>query len=56
MTDERDKPPYKPAESLVRRLVNEVDITEEQARELIVFLGYDWSSLLREARILGKKS
>ena len=53
---EPDKAPNKPDDFLVRRLLNEVDITEEQARELIDFLGYNWSSLLREARILAGKS
>lgn len=37
----------------VVRLVKETVITEAQARELIAFLGpHNWSSLLREARIL----
>jgi len=54
MTDDQGKAPGKPDDCLVRRLVNEVDITEVQARELILFLGYDWPSLIREARILAK--
>ncbi|WP_192256544.1 hypothetical protein [Mesorhizobium silamurunense] len=40
---------------ILRRLVEETDITEEQARELIALLGYEWPSLLREARLLVKK-
>jgi hypothetical protein len=41
--------------SLVQRLVKEANITEEQARELIALLGYDWASLIREARFLTRK-
>ncbi|MES0108342.1 hypothetical protein [Mesorhizobium sp. M0013] len=56
MADKQDKEPGKPAESVVQRLVSETGITEEQARELVVFLGvYNWTSLLREARILAPK-
>lgn len=55
MTDERDNAPYRPVDIIVRRLVNETSITEEQARELVAFIGYDWSSLMREARLLPKK-
>lgn len=40
---------------MVRRLMEESNITEEQARELIALIGYEWSSLLREARFLAKK-
>jgi hypothetical protein len=40
---------------LVQRLVKEANITEEQARELIALLGYDWASLIREARFLTRK-
>ena len=40
----------------VRRLVNETGITTAQARELVAFLGpHNWTSLLREARILNPK-
>lgn len=39
----------------VWRLMEETNITEEQARELIALIGYEWPSLLREARILAKK-
>ena len=37
---------------LVRRLVLEIGITEAQAVELVAILGTDWSSLVREARVL----
>jgi hypothetical protein len=51
MVDEQDKP-HADNVYLVRRLVNETDITEAQAHELIGFLGPNWSSLVREARLL----
>ncbi|WP_292121046.1 hypothetical protein [Mesorhizobium sp.] len=41
-----------PVDLLVRRLVKEADISENQARELIELIGTDWSSLLREGRFL----
>lgn len=37
------------------RLANETGITEPQARDLISLLGLDWSSLIREARLLAKR-
>ncbi len=40
---------------VVRRLVEETNITPEQAKELIALLGYEWPSLLREAHLLAKK-
>lgn len=40
---------------VVRRLMREGNITEDQARKLVADLGYQWSSLLREARFLAKK-
>ncbi|MFC3324318.1 hypothetical protein [Mesorhizobium cantuariense] len=52
MTDEQGKAPSKPDDSVVRRLVDEAGITEAQTRELIAILGLNWSSLLREARIM----
>ncbi|PWJ87993.1 hypothetical protein C8D77_11382 [Mesorhizobium loti] len=39
---------------MARRLVDETGITEAQARELISFLGFNWASLVREARMLKK--
>ncbi|QND59860.1 hypothetical protein [Mesorhizobium huakuii] len=51
MSDEQRKQPTA-ADELIRRLVKETGITEAQARELVLFLGYNWSSLVREARML----
>lgn len=45
LEDEQDRTPSVPDNSIVRRLVREAHITEEQARELIALLGYDWRSL-----------
>jgi uncharacterized lipoprotein len=39
---------------MVERLIQETGITEAQARELVSMLGTDWSSLMREARLLTK--
>jgi len=39
----------------IQRLIKETGITEEQARELISFIGIEWPSLFREARLLTKK-
>jgi hypothetical protein len=55
MVDEQGRPPAATDVFVVRRLVKESGITEQQARELITFLGYDWASLMREARILTGK-
>jgi hypothetical protein len=37
---------------LVERLVREAGITVAQARELVLILGHNWPSLIREARLL----
>jgi hypothetical protein len=55
MAGEQHKTPSASYELIVQRLVKEANITEEQARELIALLGYDWSSLMREARFLTRK-
>ena len=39
-------------EVLIERLAAETGISKAQARELVRLLGVDWSSLIREARIL----
>jgi len=39
---------------VVQRLVAETGITPAQATELVAFLGMNWSSLLREARLLSR--
>ena len=38
--------------TVVQRIMAETGITEAQAIELIAFLGLNWSSLLREAKLL----
>jgi len=52
---EEDSQPTKIEDFVVRRLMKEGNITEEQARKLVANLGHDWSSLIREARFLAKK-
>jgi hypothetical protein len=49
---QENKPPANPT---VERLVEETGITEAQARELVILLGTDWSSLIREAKLIQKK-
>jgi hypothetical protein len=39
-------------EGLVKRLMAETGISEGQARELVLMLGAEWASLVREARML----
>lgn len=41
-----------PGLTVVQRLMAETGITEAQAIELIALLGLNWSSLLREAKLL----
>ena len=54
--NDADKSARGPDPAFVDRLVKASGITEAQARELITFLGYDWASLVREARLLvGKR-
>ncbi|MEI9403375.1 hypothetical protein [Mesorhizobium argentiipisi] len=53
MAKEEHGPPGRTDDGyFIRRLVDETGITEEQARNLIALLGYEWTSLLREAHIL----
>jgi hypothetical protein len=40
--------------NVAQRLVAETGITEVQAMELVSFLGWEWSSLVREARLIPK--
>ena len=55
MVDEQERPTAVTNDT-VRRLVDETGITTAQARELVAFLGpNNWTSLLREARILNPK-
>ncbi|MBB6411498.1 hypothetical protein [Mesorhizobium sangaii] len=51
MVDDQGKLPAA-TDGLARRLATETGIAEAQARELIDFLGLNWASLLREARML----
>jgi hypothetical protein len=41
--------------TVVQRLITQTGITEVQAIELIAFLGLNWSSLLREAKLLNPR-
>ncbi|QKD17079.1 hypothetical protein [Mesorhizobium sp. NZP2077] len=54
MVDEQGKPQTDGRGTMARRLVDETGITEAQAGELISFLGLNWASLVREARLLKK--
>ncbi|QND66627.1 hypothetical protein HB777_23725 [Mesorhizobium loti] len=55
MVDEQGKP-HAGNSLVVRRLVEDTGITEDQARELIAFIGaQNWASILREAHILKRK-
>jgi hypothetical protein len=51
MADDSDKPPAM-GQVVIQRLVRETHITVEQTRELVSLLGYNWPSLMREARLL----
>jgi hypothetical protein len=39
---------------IAAQLARETGITEAQARELVLLLGANWASLVREARFLSK--
>ena len=54
MVDEPDKATSEGG-PVIQRLVRETGITEQQARELVILLGSDWSSLVREAKLLKPK-
>lgn len=47
---ERDNNPT--PQDVVKRLVRETGISEAQARELVHLIGLDWSSLVREAKLI----
>ena len=55
MADEPDKPNAMNG-LVIQRLVLETGITHEEARELVALLGLNWSSLMREAKLLRRKS
>lgn len=46
----RDNNP--PSHDVVQRLVRETGISEAQARDLVRLIGLDWSSLVREAKLI----
>ena len=54
MVDQVGRPPPETASGVaVRHLMADTGITDAQATELVILLGpHNWSSLLREARIL----
>lgn len=52
-TEQSDRPGHA---VLIRRLVEETGITREEAQDLIMMLGVDWSSLMRKAHNLKRKS
>ena len=54
MADEPDKPNPMNGQ-VIQRLVHETGVTHEQARELVALLGPNWSSLVREAKLLNRK-
>jgi hypothetical protein len=45
---------FDPRAEFVRKVARETGITEEQVRDVISLVGYDHSSIVREARILKK--
>lgn len=55
MPDVPEKPDGAGRAWLAKRLVQETGITEAEASDLVTMLGTDWSSLLREARLLKRK-
>jgi hypothetical protein len=55
MADDPDKP-QATSDPVILRLVKETGITEVEAREIVALLGVvNWSSLVREARLLKPK-
>ena len=55
MVEDVGKPPRPDSGFVVRRLVDETGITEAQAIELIAYLGHNWPSLVREAKLLNPR-
>ena len=56
MVDDLGKPPETASGIAARRLATDTGITPAEAVELISLLGaYNWTSLLREARMLKKR-
>ena len=52
MADEEKEKPLDPKVEFVRKVARETGASEEQVRALVSLLGYDLSSVMREARIL----
>ncbi|QND60625.1 hypothetical protein [Mesorhizobium huakuii] len=46
--------PFDRRAEFVRKLALETGITEAQVRDLIAMVGYDYASIVREARMLKK--
>jgi len=42
-------------DGLLKRLIRETGITEAEASDLVMMLGPNWSSLVREARLLKRR-
>ena len=55
MTQQPDKTNDLSRAPTIQRLVQETGITEAEASDLLTVLGSDWSSLVREARLLKQK-
>jgi len=49
MSDDHENPDL---EVFVKRLAEQTGITEAQALELVLLIGLDWNSLLREAKTM----
>jgi len=55
MPDAPEKPDGAGRTWLIERLVKETAVTETEASDLVMLLGVNWSSLVREARLLKKR-
>lgn len=55
VTKEPDSPTDAMRRATIQRLVSEIGLSESEAIDLVRVLGTDWSSLVREARLLRSK-
>lgn len=55
MAKDPDPPTDAMRKATIRRLVSEIGLSESEAIDLVRVLGTDWSSLVREARLLRSK-
>jgi hypothetical protein len=55
MPDAPEKPDGAGRAWLIQKLVKETAVTETQASDLVMMLEVNWSSLVREARVLKMK-